>query len=167
MTKIIPVMLFLSIVCGFTMAQTSPGHELAVRKEKPGAFSVQFAPVSFKGWGSMPSTISMQVEYKWLMMGYYHIMGQYTDEFQCPTKANTIGIFYKPDIPLGKLFSISPMVGFFNHRFPTDSGAWWAFGIHATLNVTDRIGFYYQHFSNGGTAKLNPGLDVVGIKFSF
>lgn len=133
---------------------------------RPGNFSIQFSPVSFKAWGSTPSTVSLQVEYKWIMLGYYHIYGHYRDEFKSPTKSNTIALFYKPDLKLGNMFTVAPMLGLFNHRFPTENAAWWAFGINIGLNATPRLAFYYQHFSNGGTARLNPGLDVLGIKYT-
>jgi len=166
MTKIVTLLILLALVCGAAAAQpTEPA--LPEAGQGPAVFSLQFAPLSFKGRGSTPSTISFQMEYKWLMVGYYHILRSYTDEFKSPTKSNTVGVFYKPGIPIGKLFTISPMAGFFNHRFPTDNGAWWAFGLNATLNVTRRLGFYYQHLSNGGTARLNPGLDVAGMKYAF
>jgi hypothetical protein len=134
---------------------------------EPDKMSIQLSPVSFKVWGSTPSTISLQAQYKWLMLGYYHIVGQYTDELRSPTRANTFGAFYKPDIPVCNKLTISPILGIFNHRFPTENGAWWAFGLNLNFNATKHLGFYLQHLSNAKTAKINPGLDVMGVKFTF
>jgi hypothetical protein len=133
----------------------------------PEKLSLQIAPVSFRLWGSTPSTISLQAQYRWLMLGYYHIIGEYKDELKSPTRADTFGAFYKPGIPIGKRLEVSPIVGVFNHRFPTKNGAWWAFGLNINYNVTKNFGFYVQHLSNAKTATINPGLDLLGMKYTF
>jgi hypothetical protein len=129
--------------------------------------SIQLAPYSIKFWGQMPSTFTIQAQHRCVMVGYYHIRNQYFDEFQSPTKSHTLGLFYKPDIQFGKKFEASPILGLFNHRFPTKNAAWWAFGLNINYKINEHFGVYYQHISNGWLAPLNPGLDNIGLKYIF
>jgi hypothetical protein len=133
----------------------------------PSKMSLQISPVSFKVWGATPSTISLQAQYKWFMLGYYHIIGEYKDELKSSTRPHTVGAFFKPDISIGKRLDVSPILGVFNHRFPTENAAWWAFGLNINYDLTQNIGFYVQHLSNAKTARINPGLDLLGIKYTF
>lgn len=133
--------------------------------------SIQIAPYSFRAWGCTPHTISVQAQYKGLMVGYYRITHVMYDADTAMTKTNTLGAFYKHDIALIKkndrvILHGSAIAGVFNHRFPTDNGAWWAFGLNLNYNLTNHIGIYYQHLSNGWTTKINPGLDNIGLKYS-
>ncbi len=140
---------------------------MAIYHIAPCQTSIEFAPYSFRLWGQMPSSFTLQVQHKSLMVGYYYIRGSYMDEFKNPVRSHTAGLFYKPVIPITKSLGISPILGVFNHRFPTKNGAWWAFGLNLNYIITPHFSIYYQHISNGWIAKLNPGLDNIGLKFTF
>jgi len=127
--------------------------------------SVQVTPVSFKGWGVTPSTVSIQVQHRWVMAGYYYMTRTYWDEWNRPTRRQTVGLFFKPPIQVSKWLIVSPIAGVYNHKFPTENSAWWAFGLSVELKLR-RVGIYYQHLSNAWTAKFNPGIDGVGLKYS-
>lgn len=120
---------------------------------------------SIKLWGRTPSAAQVDLEYSSFMATMIFMPGTYWDRSRVPTSHYFFGLFYAPDVELQKL-TITPMVGVFDKPYPNMNGVRMNLGIETSVQIHPEVDLYYRHISNGGTGNINPGIDVVGLKFA-
>jgi lipid A 3-O-deacylase len=76
------------------------------------------------------------------------------------------------DINFGPSWVLTPngAAGVFTHGSGTDLGSWWEFRTGAELDYRfanqDRLGVAFQHMSNAGLTKQNPGEESLTLVFT-